>query len=77
MVGPGVDRLQAERQLARVEADVAACRQYIVRQREILTELTQMGADVTEASRLLQLLEELQTLHERHAASLRREVGFC
>jgi hypothetical protein len=36
-----------------------------------------MGADVTEARRLLQLLEELHTLHERHAAWLRSEVGLC
>jgi hypothetical protein len=46
-----------------VEADDAPCRQYIVRQREILTELTQRGGNVTEALRLLQILEELETLH--------------
>jgi hypothetical protein len=72
-----VDRLQPERQLTRVEADDAPCRQYIVRQREILTELTQRGGNVTEALRLLQILEELETLHEHHAAWLRREVGLC
>jgi hypothetical protein len=47
--GLTVDRLQAERQLTSVEANVAGCRQYIVRQREILVELTRMGADITES----------------------------
>jgi hypothetical protein len=62
--------------LARAERQVTASEQHIARQRQIVAERNQEGFDLGEARRLLQLFEQLLTLHIAERDRLRKELVF-
>ena len=69
-----MDRAMVERHLQQAREHVAVGEMHLARQRQILTELTNRGADVTEAKRLLMNFEESQIMHLAHVDRLKAEL---
>jgi hypothetical protein len=76
---PGVlqcrmDREMLEQRLTAAEEHAALGERHIVRQRALVAEPEQKGADTTEASRLLASFEQLQVAHLAECDRLRRQL---
>ena len=61
--------------LARAERHVTASEHHVSRQRQVVAERRQGGFDAQEARRLLELFEQLLTLHIAERNRLRKELG--
>ncbi|AGS25756.1 hypothetical protein [Rhizobium etli] len=69
-----MDRTMVEKHLQQAREHVATGELHLARQREILAELIDRGADVTEAKRLLMNFEESQIMHVAHLDRLKAEL---
>ncbi|PCK86943.1 hypothetical protein CPT32_11050 [Rhizobium sophoriradicis] len=69
-----MDRTMVEKHLQQAREHVAAGELHLARQREIVAELIDRGADVTEANRLLMNFEESQIMHVAHLDRLKAEL---
>ncbi|ARQ13684.1 hypothetical protein NXC12_PE00082 (plasmid) [Rhizobium etli] len=69
-----MDRTMVEKHLQQAREHVAVGELHLARQREILAELIDRGADVTEAKRLLMNFEESQIMHVAHLDRLKAEL---
>ncbi|MDK4732300.1 hypothetical protein [Rhizobium sp. CNPSo 3490] len=72
-----MDRMIVKKHLEQALEHVAVGRGHVARQREIVAELTERGADVTEAIRLLTNFEESQIMHVAHLERLEAELLEC
>jgi arginine repressor len=71
-----MDRAILQEYLALVERLIAAGERQIARQREIVAQLEHDGHDISEATKLLDQLEQLQALHIADRDRLRKELGL-
>ena len=69
-----MDRAIVEKHLQQAQEHVAMGGQHVARQRQIVAELLDRGADVTEAIRLLANFEETQGMHLAHLERLEAEL---
>lgn len=69
-----MDRAMVEKHLQQAREHVASGELHLARQREIVAELIDRGADVTEANRLLLNFEESQIMHVAHLDRLKAEL---
>ncbi|EJT00965.1 hypothetical protein [Rhizobium sp. CCGE 510] len=69
-----MDRVMVEKHLQQAREHVVLGEQHIARQREIVVELTALGADLREAERLLLNFEESQVMHVAHLDRLKAEL---
>lgn len=71
-----MDQVTLKNDLVSAERKVTASEQHLARQRQIVAERKQEGFDLGEARRLLQLFEQLLTLHIAERDRLRKELGL-
>jgi len=71
-----MDEAILRQHLQQAEQHAALGAEHIERQREIIGELRRAGADLTEALKLLENLENMQKIHIADRARLRRELGL-
>ncbi|RFB85850.1 hypothetical protein B5K11_29635 [Rhizobium leguminosarum bv. trifolii] len=69
-----MEREMVEKHLQQAREHVALGEHHLARQREIVAELTDRGADATEAIRLLVNFEESQVMHVAHLDRLNAEL---
>ncbi|MBB4237943.1 hypothetical protein [Rhizobium esperanzae] len=69
-----MDRRMVEKHLQQAREHVLLGGQHVARQREIVAELIDRGADSTEAIRLLVNFEESQVMHVAHLDRLKAEL---
>jgi hypothetical protein len=62
--------------LARAERYIIASEHHVARQRQVVAERQQEGLDARDARRLLDLFEQLLTVHIAERSWLRKELGF-
>ncbi|PDS99933.1 hypothetical protein CO659_01545 [Rhizobium sp. S9] len=72
-----MDRAIVKKHLEQAQEHVTAGGLHVARQREIVAELINRGADVTEAIRLLTNFEESQDMHVAHLERLKAELLEC
>jgi len=66
-----------ERHLEQAKRHAATGEKHLTRQRALITKLERDGHDASEAKTLLELLEELQTMHIAHRDRLARQLGIA
>jgi hypothetical protein len=71
-----MDRATLEEYLALAERHVAAGERLVARQRELVAQLEHDGHDISEATRLLDQLEQFQALYIADRDRLRKELGL-
>jgi len=69
-----MERSALERHLLQVNADLAQGNEHLVRQRRIVSDLEQSGADARTAKEVLQELEATQAIYAAEAARLTKEL---
>ncbi|ARO33764.1 hypothetical protein NXC14_PC00225 (plasmid) [Rhizobium sp. NXC14] len=72
-----MDRTIVKKHLEQALEHVALGELHVARQRELIAELTNRGADVREAIRLLTNFEESQVMHVAHLERLKAELLEC
>jgi hypothetical protein len=70
-----IDRTMRERLLTQAQRHVASGQEHVGRQRERIAQLERDGHDAADAGKLLQLFEELQSMHVAHRDRHIQELG--
>jgi hypothetical protein len=72
---PRMDRALWEKHLAQAERHVLESEEHAARQRDLIAELERDGHNTTQARQLLDILQDLLTMHIAHRDRLRQELG--
>ena len=70
-----IDRAIEEEHLRKAEADIAAARERIERQSELMTQMSAHGHDTTTAQELLQTMRETLAVMEQHREAILQELA--